>query len=259
MGQMRLDRFLAEMGKGSRSQIRQAVKKGLVQVDGQTVREPDLKLDPETNQVIYAGEQVSYAAYEYFMLNKPAGYVSATEDRRERTVLELIPDKKRKDLFPVGRLDKDTEGLLLITNDGALAHRLLHPKKHVDKTYYAIVRGIMTEETAGQFAEGLEIGDDTPTLPARLEILDTQKEYDLQKLPGGRKSPEAPDTQAVSFVEVTLHEGRFHQIKRMFEAVGSEVLYLRRTAMGPLRLDPGLATGECRPLTEQERETLGVR
>lgn len=242
---MRLDRFLAEMGKGSRSQIKQSVRKGLVQVNGQVVKAPESKVDPEADQITYAGTLVPYAALEYYLLHKPAGYVSATEDRREKTVLELIPERKRKDLFPVGRLDKDTEGLLLITNDGDLAHRLLHPKKHVDKTYYAEVAGPLTEAMVRQFAEGVDIGDDTLTEPAVLKA--------------ARRQDDAPnDLRSRACVEITLHEGRFHQIKRMFQAVGSEVLYLRRLSMGPLQLDPALTVGKCRPLTEEEKAALGV-
>lgn len=262
MGQMRLDRFLTEMGKGSRSRIKQDVRKGLVQVNGQVIKAPDSKLDPETDQVTYAGTLVPYAAMEYYLLNKPAGYVSATEDRHEKTVLELIPERKRKDLFPVGRLDKDTEGLLLITNDGELAHRLLHPKRHVDKTYYAEVAGPLTGEMVRQFAEGVDIGDDTPTLPAVLKAAQRQKKYrdPLGSRDQGvqvcREQPE--ERQEISCVEITLHEGRFHQIKRMFQAVGSEVLYLKRISMGPLCLDRELPIGKSRPLTEDEKAALGV-
>jgi 16S rRNA pseudouridine516 synthase len=252
MAKMRLDKFLVEMGQGSRSQIKQEAKKGLIQVNGQVIKETDYKIDPETDQVIYGGSFIGYAAYEYYLLNKPAGYLSATEDKREKTVLDLIPDRLRQDLFPVGRLDKDTEGLLLITNDGELAHRLLHPKKHVDKTYYAEVTGSITREMIEQFAAGLDIGDDTLTLPAVLR--------EVPFLSGeGRENPhEAGDSEKLSAVEITIREGRFHQIKRMFEAVGSKVCYLKRLTMGPLSLDPALKLGEYRPLTEEEKHALGV-
>lgn len=237
MKAMRLDKYLAEMGKGTRSQLKQDLKRGLVTVNGQVEKSADRKVDPAVDRVTYAGEDVSYVAYEYYMLHKPAGCVSATEDRREQTVLDLITERSRDDLFPVGRLDKDTEGLLLITNDGDLAHRLLHPKKHVDKTYLARIRGKATQEMVDAFAQGLDIGDDKPTLPALLEIVSVGEE---------------------SEVKITIREGRFHQVKRMAEAVGSEVLYLKRLTMGPLQLDETLALGEYRPLTEEEKRSLGV-
>ena len=225
------------MGKGTRSQLKQDLKRGLVTVNGQVEKSADRKVDPAVDRVTYAGEDVSYVAYEYYMLHKPAGCVSATEDRREQTVLDLITERSRDDLFPVGRLDKDTEGLLLITNDGDLAHRLLHPKKHVDKTYLARIRGKATQEMVDAFAQGLDIGDDKPTLPALLEIVSVGEE---------------------SEVKITIREGRFHQVKRMAEAVGSQVLYLKRLTMGPLQLDETLALGEYRPLTEEEKRALGV-
>ncbi len=238
MKQMRLDKYLAEMGKGTRSQIKQDLKRGMVTVNGQMEKSADRKVDPTADQVTYAGESVSYVAYEYYMLHKPAGVISATEDRREKTVLDLITDRSRDDLFPVGRLDKDTEGLLLITNDGELSHRLLHPKKHVDKTYFARIRGAATQAMVQAFADGLDIGDDKPTLPAQLEIVSVGE---------------------ISEVRVTIREGRFHQIKRMMEAVGSEVLYLKRLTMGPLVLDEALPLGEYRPLTAEEKASLGVK
>ena len=182
------------------------------------------------------GQPVSYVSYEYYMLNKPAGVISATEDRKDTTVLDLIKDKKRKDLFPVGRLDKDTEGLLLITNDGDLAHRLLAPKKHVDKVYYAKIRGKVTEEDVKQFEKGLNIGTENKpemTRPASLEILTSADE---------------------SQIRLTIHEGKFHQVKRMFLAVGKEVTYLKRERMGTLCLDENLKPGEYRPLTKEEME-----
>lgn len=172
---------------------------------------------------------------EYYMLNKPAGVISASEDRRERTVVDLITTKKRNDLFPVGRLDRDTEGLLLITNDGDLAHRLLSPKKHVDKVYYARIDGKVTEEDQKVFAEGLDIGEEKKTLPAQLHILKSGEE---------------------SEITLTIREGKFHQVKRMFHAVGKEVVYLKRLQMGSLKLDETLRPGEYRKLTEQERLIL---
>lgn len=235
MGTMRLDKFLVEMKKGSRSEVKKLIKSGRVTVDGQTVREPEQKFDPERAQISLDGQTVSYASFEYFMLNKPQGVVSATEDRRFQTVVDLIGDARRKDLFPAGRLDIDTEGLLLITNDGQLAHQLLSPKKHVDKVYFARVEGILPSDVKEQFAKGLTLDGDVKTLPARLELL-----------------KEGP----VSEVRLTIHEGKFHQVKRMFEAVGCRVIYLKRLSMGSLVLDETLAPGEYRRLTDDELRAL---
>lgn len=232
---IRLDKYLADMGCGTRSQVKRGITKDGAEVNGVKVTRPEEKIDTERDTVLFNGMTVGYAEFEYYMLNKPAGVVSATEDRRERTVLDLIGEKRRKDLFPVGRLDKDTEGLLLITNDGELAHRLLSPKKHVDKTYYARVAGRITEEHKKIFAAGVDIGDEKPALPAELRILSSEE---------------------ISEVELTIHEGRFHQVKRMFHAVGGEVLYLKRTSMGSLRLDECLEPGQYRRLTEDEIRAL---
>ena len=205
-------------------------------VNGEVVKKPELKINETTDQILCQGEKASYQKNIYLMLHKPAGVVSATEDNREKTVLDLVrPEDRKNGLFPVGRLDKDTEGLLLLTDDGELAHRLLSPKKHVDKTYYAKIDGQVTEEHVKQFREGLDIGDEKKTLPAVLTIL----------LSG-----------PVSEIEVTIHEGRFHQIKRMFEAVGCKVTYLKRLSMGSLVLDETLPPEEYRPLTEAELEGL---
>ena len=228
---LRLDKLLADMGYGTRSEIKKEIAKGGVTVNGTVMKKPEAKIDTERDIVCIKGEKAVYARYEYFMLNKPAGVVSATMDRRERTVLDLIEDKKRDDLFPVGRLDKDTEGLLLITNNGKLAHQLLSPKKHVDKVYFARVRGTVTEEDIKMFSEGLDIGDEKKTLPAQLSILSSGE---------------------ISETRITIREGRFHQIKRMFAAVGKEVVYLKRLGMGTLTLDESLAPGEYRRLTEEE-------
>lgn len=227
---MRLDKYLCDMGVGTRSQVKQQIRKGMVTIDGATVLRPEQKVQPE-NCVCVNGTEVAYVQLEYYMLHKPAGCVSATEDRHCTTVLDLIGDRKRNDLFPVGRLDKDTEGLLLITNDGKLAHLLLSPRHHVDKTYYARIKGKVTEKHVKIFAEGLEIGEEKPTLPAELQILQSGDE---------------------SEVLVTIREGKFHQIKRMFTAVGCEVLYLKRLSMGSLTLDKELAPGGYRPLTDEE-------
>ncbi len=237
MSMLRLDKFLADMGKGTRSELKRELKKGLVTVNGKTEKSPERKIDPETDQVVYRGEPVCYEKFFYYMLNKPPGFVSATEDRRERTVMELMKGASGKGLFPVGRLDKDTEGLLLITNDGELAHRLLHPGRHVDKVYMAELAGPVTEEMIRLFAEGLDIGDDKPALPARLVVLEN--------------GPRAR-------TEITICEGRYHQVKRMAEAVGSRVLSLKRLSMGPLKLDENLPAGHYRPLTQEERQELGT-
>ena len=233
---MRLDKYLCETGFGTRSQVKDLLKKGQVMVNGEVIKKPELKINETTDQILCQGEKASYQKNIYLMLHKPAGVVSATEDNREKTVLDLVrPEDRKNGLFPVGRLDKDTEGLLLLTDDGELAHRLLSPKKHVDKTYYAKIDGQVTEEHVKQFREGLDIGDEKKTLPAVLTIL----------LSG-----------PVSEIEVTIHEGRFHQIKRMFEAVGCKVTYLKRLSMGSLVLDETLPPEEYRPLTEAELEGL---
>lgn len=232
---IRLDKYLADMGVGTRSEVKVYIKKGLILVDGEVEKKPERKINPDVEEVFYENQPVKYVEYEYLMLHKPAGVVSATEDRHDKTVLDLIPDAARKDLFPVGRLDKDTEGLLLLTNDGALAHELLSPKKHVDKVYYAKVEGIVTESDVEAFHMGVDIGEAKPTLPAELEILHS-----------GERSE----------IRLTIREGKFHQVKRMFEAVGKTVLYLKRLSMGNLVLDETLKKGEYRPLTQEELDNL---
>lgn len=233
---IRLDKYLGEMGMGTRSQLKEAAKKGRILVNGDVEKKTDRKIDPETDQVSFDGRPVSYVKMEYYMLNKPQGVVSATEDKRHRTVVDLLEDRRRDDLFPVGRLDMDTEGLLLITNDGDLAHRLLSPKRHVDKVYFARIEGRLPEDAAERAARGIVLTDGTPTLPAKLEI--------ERLLDGGAEC------------RLTIHEGKFHQVKRMFEAMGCEVVYLKRLSMGPLMLDEALAPGQYRMLSEQELEAL---
>lgn len=232
---IRLDKYLADMGIGTRSEVKRMISKGQVQVNEKTEKHPEYKIDTECDRVSVQGSPVQYAEYEYYMLNKPAGVISASEDSQEKTVVDLIETRQRRDLFPVGRLDKDTEGLLLITNDGELAHRLLSPKKHVDKVYYARVRGCVTEADAEQFLHGVDIGEDKLTLPADLVILKSGEE---------------------SEVELTIREGKFHQVKRMFQSVGKEVVYLKRLKMGTLTLDEGLEPGAYRRLTKKELEIL---
>ena len=239
MGKMlRLDKYLADMQVGSRTEVKQMIKKGRIGVDGTKALKPELKIDIDSAKVTVDGQLIGYAEYEYWMLHKPAGVVSATEDKHDKTVINLLTDSLRKDIFPVGRLDKDTEGLLLITNDGELAHDLLSPKKHVDKTYFACIDGIVTEEDVDSFAKGLDIGEEKLTMPAELVILKADM-----------------DTES-SEIQVTIREGKFHQVKRMFEAVGKTVTYLKRLSMGSLVLDDSLTLGEARPLTEQELKDL---
>lgn len=236
---MRLDKFLCETGFGTRSQVKDLLKKGQVTVNGAVAKKSEQKIDEHKDRVICQGIEASYEKYVYYMLHKPAGVVSATEDKREKTVLDLLKLEDRRDgIFPVGRLDKDTEGFLLLTDDGDLAHRLLSPRKHVDKTYYAKIAGSVTEAHIERFREGLDIGDEKKTLPAMLEILASE-----------------PET---SEIRITIHEGRFHQVKRMFEAVGCKVTYLKRLSMGAVALDETLAPGDYRPLNEKERELLGI-
>lgn len=232
---IRLDKYLADMGVGTRSEVKKYVKQGKISVDGQVVKSADIKIDIETQSVMYQGQLVGYEEFEYYMLHKPAGVVSATTDAKDKTVIDLITDKKRKDLFPVGRLDKDTEGLLLITNDGDMAHRLLAPKKHVDKVYYAKIDGRVTEEDVIAFREGVSIGQGEVAKPAKLEILKADE---------------------ISEIYVTIQEGKFHQVKRMFHTIGKEVLYLKRLSMGSLVLDESLPLGAYRKLTREELEDL---
>ena len=255
---MRLDKYLCEAGLGTRSQVKKLLKSGVVTVNGQTVLRPEEKLK-ETDRVAVSGRELSVARLEYWMLNKPAGCVSATEDARFQTVTELLPAEARRDLFPVGRLDRDTEGLLLLTNDGKLAHFLLSPKRHVDKVYYARVRGRVTKEHVKLFAEGLDIGDEKKTLPAVLEILseeETARVLRERREGGDTESAGEPEETGESQVRITIREGRFHQIKRMFGVYGAGVNALHRCAIGPVALDETLAPGAWRPLTEEELAAL---
>lgn len=228
----RIDKILSNLGYGSRSELKKLCKSGLVKVNGKVINNPGVQVDVENDEILFDGEKVVYKEFIYLMLNKPDGYISATFDKRDPIVLDLI-DKEALifEPFPVGRLDKDTEGLLVLTNDGQLAHRVLSPKKHVPKTYYAKVEGVVTEEDVKAFAEGVTLDDGYETMPAELEIL---------------KSDD------ISEIELTIHEGKFHQVKRMFESVGKKVVYLKRLSMGKLKLDEGLALGEYRELTEEE-------
>lgn len=234
---MRLDKFLCEMGVGTRSEVKAYLKKGQVTVNDEIIKKPEVKIEENQDAICFQGQPLVYEAVQYFLLNKPAGCVTATRDNLSETVMSFLPDNCRDDLFPVGRLDKDTEGLLLITNDGQLAHELLSPKKHVDKTYFAVIDGEVREEHKQLFLDGLDIGDEDLTMPAKLKILKTGE---------------------VSEIELTIQEGRFHQVKRMFEAIGTKVTYLKRISMGPLALGD-LKPGEVRILTDSELEELRNR
>ena len=322
---MRLDKFLADMGVGSRSDLKKAIRKSLVTVNGAVEKDPGAQVSAE-DRICFDGAEIRYAEQQYYMLHKPAGVLSASEDRRQTTVVDLIRDAAstdasaanasaadhhaagghdtttavesaagghddgsiarstedalvRKDLFPVGRLDKDTEGLLIITNDGPLAHQLLVPKHHIDKTYYAIVTGTITEDDQRAFTRGIRYDEKLTALPATLRVLSTGKTVaDLRRALGftatserllrtrlagpafvGAEEPaDITDDTLVSEVEITIQEGKFHQIKKMVKALpgGKEILYLRRITMGALRLDPALAPGEFRKLSESEVRIL---
>lgn len=232
----RIDKILSNLGYGSRSELKKLCKNGLVKVNGKVINNPGVQVDVENDEILFDGEKVVYKEFIYLMLNKPDGYISATFDKRDPIVLDLID---KQDLifepFPVGRLDKDTEGLLVLTNDGQLAHRVLSPKKHVPKTYYAKIEGVVTEEDVKAFAEGVILDDGYETMPAELEIL---------------KSDD------ISEIELTIHEGKFHQVKRMFESLGMKVIYLRRISFGTLKIDENLELGEYRKLTEIELNSL---
>lgn len=230
---MRLDKMLADMQVGTRSEIKKYIKAGLVTVNGALVKSPE-NVVPGEDIVVFRGKEICYSPYEYYMFHKPVGCVTARKDNLHKSVMDFIKDG-RKDLSPVGRLDLDTTGLLLITNDGKLSHALLSPKKHVKKLYQARVSGRVTKEDIQLFKEGLDIGDDTPTRPAELTVLEEGQE---------------------SLVQVSITEGRYHQVKRMFLAVGKEVLTLKRLAMGSLTLDESLKPGEYRRLTEDELQML---
>lgn len=314
---MRLDKFLADMGVGSRSDLKKAIRKSLVTVNGAVEKDPGAQVSAE-DHICFDGAEIRYAEQQYYMLHKPAGVLSASEDRRQTTVVDLInlnDELVRKDLFPVGRLDKDTEGLLIITNDGPLAHQLLVPKHHIDKTYYAIVTGTITEDDQRAFTRGIRYDEKLTALPATLRVLSTGKTVaDLRRELGfpenvsafvpsdevnvadgqpaftrsdashmlaemritdptarllrtrlagpafiGAEEPaDITEDSLVSEVEITIQEGKFHQIKKMVKALpgGKEILYLRRITMGALRLDPNVAPGEFRQLSDAEIKIL---
>lgn len=229
---IRLDKFLCEMEMGTRSQVKEMIKKGQVSVNNEVIKKADYKFDENSAKVCVKEKEISYQKFYYYMLNKPAGVVSATTDNHDKTVLDLLKDALGKDLFPVGRLDKDTEGLLLITNDGVLSHNLLSPKKHVDKTYLVKTAETVTLDMIHALEQGVDIGEEKITLPAKVKLLEEKE------------------------IELTIMEGKFHQVKRMLKAVGNEVVYLKRLSMGSLILDEALKLGEYRILTEKEVDDL---
>ncbi len=225
----RLDKILSNCGYGTRSEIKQLIRVGRIAVDGVQAKDGGMHVDPESARIFIDGNLMNYREFIYLMMNKPAGVISATTDTRQKTVLDIIPEEYRRfELFPAGRLDIDTEGLLILTNDGRLAHEILSPRKHIPKKYYALVDGIVGEKEIELFKDGVILDDGYKTLPAELTITSS----------GMR--PE---------IELVLHEGKFHQVKRMFEAAGSRVIFLKRIEMGGLRLDESLGLGECRELS----------
>ena len=231
MPRMRLDKLLAHLNCGSRKEVQAMIRAGRVQVDGATERDPAAKVESDTAQVVLDGQPQQYQAQRYYMLNKPAGVITASRDARHSTVLDLFPEEIRRGLFAVGRLDKDTEGLLIVTDDGALSHALMSPSRHVEKVYEATVEGELLPDAEIRFEKGLTLKDGTVCLPARLERLTGD---------GAQR------------VRVILREGKYHQVKRMIAAVGGVVVQLRRVQLGGLRLDPALAEGAFRALTDQE-------
>ncbi len=236
---MRIDKFLSNMGYGSRKEVKILLKSKAVEVNGETVRDPKVHVDETNDEVAVGGELVEYTEFIYLLMNKPPGYISATEDKYDETVIDLLGEGEQLfEPFPVGRLDKDTEGLLLLTNDGKLAHELLSPKKHVDKRYFAKIEGVVTEEDGEAFKRGVMLDDGYVTKPAQLNILHS-----------------GPQSE----IELTITEGKFHQVKRMFQSVDKEVVYLKRLSMGALELDPELQLGEYRHLTEEELDSLKTR
>lgn len=233
---MRLDKYLCDVGAGTRKDVKKMIKSGAVSIDGKTALNPAFNFDENKCEVKLFGKKIEYEKYIYLMMNKPSGYISATDDKYKKTVLDLLSDEyKFFDLFPAGRLDIDTEGFLLLTNDGGFAHEILSPKKHVSKTYFAKIEGTVKEEHILMFRDGITIDGGYKTLGANLKIL---------------------SSGSISEVEITIYEGKFHQIKRMFEAIGCRVVYLKRIAMGKLYLDDTLKKGEVKKLTKEDIEKI---
>ncbi|HSO59126.1 MAG TPA: pseudouridine synthase [Paenisporosarcina sp.] len=233
---MRLDKLLSNMGYGSRKEVKILMKSKAVEVNGLIAKDVSMHVDTDTDEILVVGEKVVYTEFIYLMMNKPPGVISATEDKHDKTVIDLLdPLSQHFKPFPVGRLDKDTEGLLILTNDGHLSHQLLSPKKHVSKLYFAVIEGRVTEEDVKKFKEGVRLEDGYFTKPGELTILSSGD---------------------VSEIELSIMEGKFHQVKRMFESVGKKVTYLKRIRMGSLQLDETLELGDYRHLTEDELEAL---
>lgn len=231
---MRIDKYLANMNVGSRSEVHKLIKQGIVTINGERVKAPKEKV-AENDEVLVDGQRITYQKYHYFLLNKPKGVLSATEDRSQKTVIDLLKKKDQyQGIAPVGRLDKDTTGLLMLTNDGQLTHELLAPRKHVDKIYQALIAGMPDEETIKTFATGMTLGDGTVLKPAELTILETYPEKQQAR------------------IEINIREGKYHQIKRMFGACGMKVLELERLQMGKLKLDQTLKRGQYRELSLEE-------
>ena len=233
--QMRLDKLLAHCGVGSRKEVKQLIRKGHIQVNGHIIKKDDYQVNELEDTILLDNEEIHYRRFVYLMLNKPQGYISATMDQVHPTVIDLIAGYEQYELFPVGRLDIDTVGLLLLTNDGQLAHHILSPKKHISKIYYAKINAKVNEQDVAAFKQGLDLGD-FQAMPANLKILSANDEE--------------------SEVEIEIFEGKFHQVKRMFEAVGKTVIYLKRIKMKHLILDPQLEEGQYRELTNDELENL---
>lgn len=229
---IRLDKFLAQMNIGTRSEVKNAIKKGKVTVNGNVCISAEMKIDENADCICYENQKIEYEKFVYYMLNKPAGVVSATVDAKEKTVLDLLKDISCKDIFPVGRLDKDTEGLLILTNDGELAHNLLSPKKHISKTYRVLTKDEVSSMQIERLEKGVDIGEEKATLPSKIQKIDEKE------------------------VLLTIYEGKFHQVKRMLKAVGNEVVYLERLKMGQLELDTSLERGAYRKLTMDEISIL---
>ncbi len=231
---MRLDKFLCELNIGSRSQVKKEIKLGNVSVNGKLIKDADHQINEASDCITYRGQELSYSKFKYYMLNKPQGVVSATNDLRETTVIDLLPESLRKNIFPAGRLDKDTEGFLLLTNDGELSHRLLAPKKHVDKVYLVGISQPLRQEELALLSEGVDIGEQKPTAPAKVEVISEKQ------------------------ILLTIHEGKFHQVKRMLAAVGNKVVTLKRVTFAGIPLDTSLQPGEWRELTKEELEQLNA-
>ncbi|WP_156299525.1 pseudouridine synthase [Streptobacillus canis] len=229
---MRLDKFLANSGIGTRKEVKDIIKFKRIKVNDIVAKTTDMRIDEINDLIKFDDKIISYTKFRYVMLNKPKGFISATEDTKQKTVLDLITDFKTYKLFPVGRLDIDTEGLLLLTNDGNLAHNLLSPKKHVDKKYYVELLKPISKSEIENIEQGIDIGEDIITKPSKIDVIDDMKVY------------------------ITITEGKFHQVKRMFKAVNNEVIYLKRVSMGSLKLDETLRLGEYRELTDEELRGL---